>query len=245
MEQSRPSHPANSPSGGRPSAPIGAAIPRWQIWVGWVLATAVGVALSFPSWEEIWGMASEIWGPFPAFRSQAILGLTMSIAQSLMLLRLGSLQRRSLIDLQWITATMAGMLLGGLATGIARITLFDPVHVLWGYEGGTVFWELSWPFLCGLSAGAFQQVILRQWNPLRWAVPSAIGWLAGFAVGALPTFVMPASDARRAFQVTGPAGTGIIVGIVMGAALAWLPTHPVRTDGGSPPDNGPASTPMT
>jgi len=55
MEQSNPSHPANSLSGGGPSIPIGATIPRWQIWVGWLLATAVGMGLGFPSETEIAG----------------------------------------------------------------------------------------------------------------------------------------------------------------------------------------------
>ncbi len=169
----------------------------------------------------------------------------MGMAQSLALLRLGCFRRRSLVDLQWIAATVARMLLGGFATGIARVTLSEPVRVLWDYEGAGVFWELSWPFLCGLAVGAFQQAVLREENPLRWAVPSAIGWLAGFAVGAIPIFVMPASDVSRAFQVTGPAGTGIIVGIVTGAALIWLLAHPARPDGGSPPGESPAITPMT
>jgi len=110
---------------------------------------------------------------------------------------------------------------------------------MWDYEGALVFWELSWPFLCGLAVGTFQQAVLREENPLRWAVPSAVGWLAGFAVGVIPTFfaigviptfVIPDSDAIRAFQITGPAGTGIIVGIVTGAALVWLLVHPARLD---------------
>jgi len=245
MELSHRSRPTNSLSNNEPGVPSGVTIPRWQIWAWWLLVTAVGVALGFPSGAEISGTGGGFIGLIFPFRSQAVLGLTLGMAQSLVLLRIVSLRRRPLVDPQWIAATVVGMLLGGFATGVVRLFMTGFWDVMFKHEWSNVVWAFAWPILCGLSVGICQQVILRQGNPLRWAVPSAIGWLAGFAVGALPTFVMPASDASRAFQVTGPAGTGIIVGIVMGAALAWLPTHPVRTDGGSPPDNGPASTPIT
>jgi len=245
MEQSNRSCPTNSLSDGEPSIPPGATIPRWQIWAWWLLATAVGVALGFPSWEEIWGKGGDLWGVFPSVKSQAALGLTMGMAQSLVLLRLGCLRRRSLVDLQWIAATVVGMLLGGFATGIVRVTLAYPIRELWGYGRAVDFYVLSWPFLCGLMVSALQQDVLRLDNPLRWVLPSAVGWLAGFAVGAIPALNMPVSSGIPAFQVLGPAGTGIIVGIVTGSALIWLLAHPARPDGGSPPDESPAITPMT
>ena len=247
MEQSNPSHPANSLSGGGPSIPIGATIPRWQIWVGWLLATAVGMGLGFPSETEIAGGGGSGFLDilFP-IRSQSVLGLTLGMAQSLVLLRIANLRRRPLIDLQWIAATVVGMLLGGFATGVVRIIMmgwfWDVLVDRWWVN---VLWAFAWPIPCGLFVGACQQIVLRVRDPLRWAVPSAVGWLAGFAVGAIPTFLMPASNGSRVFEVTGRAGTGIIVGIVTGAALVWLLAHPAHPDDGSPPDESPATMPRT
>jgi hypothetical protein len=209
---------------------------RLWIWMLWTLATVVGMVLGFPSRAEIGGTAKPgLLGFLLPGKSQAILGLTLGMAQSLILLRVARFRQRSNIDLRWIVATVAGTFLGGLGVGVHRVVvfIFVPQPLLFGYsEILDPLIVLLWPLLSGLTVGVCQYLVLDAKTSLWWIVLSMMSWLVGFATVAIPLFFMPYGDnSSRLFQIYAPISTGVVVGMVTGAAL--LRTSVIRDHPGA------------
>ena len=181
------------------------------LWLGWVLATAVGMLLGFL--------------PFVFFVEDLDLGLVRILIPLWSGFMVGVLQwlvlsRFLTHSADWIINGGAGYALGyALGLSVIQILGASPLGALVGY------------ILFGVI------VALLQWPVLRREIPNVVPWLlaanvAGWALGAylgpwILNLIVSGSTASQVLSTAViSASTGLIAGAITGLALVWIVRQP-------------------
>ncbi len=180
------------------------------LWLGWVLATAVGMLLGYL--------------PFVFFVEDLDLGLVRILIPLWSGFMVGVLQwlvlsRFLTHSADWIINGGAGYALGyALGLSVIQILGESPLGALVGY------------ILFGVI------VALLQWPVLRREIPNVVPWLlanvAGWALGAylgpwILNLIVSGSTASQVLSTAViSASTGLIAGAITGLALVWIVRQP-------------------
>ena len=182
----------------------------WGFWLGWVVATTVGMFVGFIMGIFSLFFTGEEFGEWLAFLGLGImLGIGVGILQWLVL-------RRRVSGVGW-------WVLASAAAGYG-ITQASFILIEESLSFGLLLSSTGVAALGGAVTGILQWLVLRGkvsragW----WVLASTVGWGLSMAV----TIAMP-SGVTDDIEFTGPAVTGAVLGAVTGAALVWLLRQPV------------------
>ncbi len=182
----------------------------WGFWLGWVVATTVGMFVGFIMGIFSLFFTGEEFGEWLAFLGLGImLGIGVGILQWLVL-------RGRVSGVGW-------WVLASAAAGYG-ITQASFILIEESLSFGLLLSSTGVAALGGAVTGILQWFVLRGkvsragW----WVLASTVGWGLSMAV----TIAMP-SGVTDDIEFTGPAVTGAVLGAVTGAALVWLLRQPV------------------
>jgi hypothetical protein len=192
--------PAQSESSRPVTPPIQAERARTNriLWFQWVLATAVGEAVTnIMISHYISGGTSNFLAAMAG--SAAVGGAIFGVLQ-------GFILRRYLSKTRWLLASTLGYAMAGAIGGIGTVT---------GLAFGLIFGTIS-----GVVLGIAQWLILRQHFSKAgwWVLGSAVGWSMCWSlesIGLIPSWA-----------VGGFVG-GIVAGAITGGVMIWLVRHPI------------------
>lgn len=210
---------------------------RWNLWLLWVCATAIGELLGFIA-PAIAGSTAAVVGLSDLERLPLLVlagmieGATFSCAQWLVLRRyLPELSGRT-----WIGATAVASgfawTLGLIPSSISNLEAI-PVAVL--ISGAIVIGSAFLVLIGGAQWLALRQVTARAgW----WILANAIGWPLGVIVSIIGIGLIPDSASVGLMIGMGVASAvmmGVIVGAITGGFLVWLLRDQLIAHGSSAP----------
>ncbi len=192
----------------------------WGFWLGWVVASTVGMLVGF-------------------FMIFLIYGLLEAL--------LGSAVTDDLFEIGWLGDLVMGIMLGIVVGILQWLVLQGRVSRVgwWILASAAAGYGISLAFFIGIEESLSFSLFLRftgvaalggavmgtlQWLVLRgkvsragwWVLASTVGWALGMAVSRAISWGPDDADAIYALAVT-----GAVMGAVTGAALVWLLRQPV------------------
>lgn len=185
---------------------------EFGMWLGWTLATAVGMLLGFLLSIPVVNLLDLSWARVIV---PLLAGFLIGLAQWVAL-------REYLVDAtDWILAGGASWAVG-YAVGLFLINSL----------AGTALGGLIGYMLFGVIVAIVQWPMLRREIPSVWAwiLANVIGWTAGFYLSqvALELFFNEPAIAPVASTSVISAISGLVAGAITGLALVWIVRQPER-----------------
>ena len=185
---------------------------EFGLWLGWTLATAIGMLLGFLPSIFLVDVLDLQWARILV---PLVAGFLIGLSQWAVL-------RNYLVEsYDWILAGGAGWAFG-YALGLFMINALS----------GTGFGGFVGFVLFGLVVAVFQWPLLRREIPSIWAwvLANVVGWTAGFYLsqGALNLFFNDPAIAPLASTSVTSSISGLVAGAVTGLALVWIVRRPER-----------------
>jgi hypothetical protein len=185
---------------------------EFGLWLGWTLATAIGMLLGFIPSIFLVDVLDLQWARILV---PLVAGFLIGLSQWMVL-------RAYLVEsYDWVLAGGASWAVG-YALGLFMINILS----------GTVFAGFVGFVSFGLIVAIFQWPLLRREIPSIWAwiLANVVGWTAGFYLsqGALNLFFNDPAIAPLASTSVISAISGLVAGAVTGLALVWIVRQPDR-----------------
>ena len=174
----------------------------WRVWLGWVLASVAGGAVTLAVTGAM-VRAGSLNAAMVVVIFGSLIGASLGITQWLIL------RHQVSRAYMWVLASAVG----GVGVGILGFAMGGAVG---GPLGGSVI---------GAALGIMQWLALRHWvsRTYVWVLASIVGFALGLSAGEAVGFAV---DGAVGWPVGGTIH-GIVVGAITGAALVWLLRQPV------------------
>lgn len=182
------------------------------LWLGWMLATAIGMMIGFLPAEAVADLLNLGWAKvlIPLFAG-ALIGFLQWIV----------LRSYLTHATDWITSAAVGWM-AGYAVGLLVIKSLAS-----GFGQTFIGYVIF-----GIIVSVIQWPVLRREIPalLPWAVANVIGWTSGFIVGQwIGGSLYLNSGLKPEISAALIAGiSGLIAGAIIGAVLVWIVRQPER-----------------